>query len=94
VTLIPAYGGGTPLGEYAAQQGARPVNNDFTGLRAMAADPDWVEPETLDPKYCQATSSKTNSQCQAYPIAGHTLCVGHRNAAEKQEREASATSQE
>lgn len=67
----PAYGGGASTRAVAT-----------SGSTAYAGGMDY---DSADPRTC--TAEKTDgTRCKAFAVNGGTVCIGHRNAAEKEAR--------
>lgn len=79
VGAYPANAGGgvlvTPGGDPIAATGARLAD------QYVLEETGW-----LDPKFCQETSDKTHTQCQAYPVGDTGICAGHTKRLAKQAR--------
>ena len=74
---VPAYGG-----DASARAVHSPDGSYADGVMVMAGGMDY---DPADARTCTATKAD-GARCSAFAVSEGTVCIGHRNAAEKQAR--------
>ena len=73
----PAYAGG------ASTRAVAGPNSSY--VEGVIRQPGGMPYDPADPRTCTETK-KDGTRCAAFAVSGGTVCIGHRNRAEKQAR--------